>query len=455
MDVTLPKIEFIDFRGDDRPLFLEWELLAATFLALVFLILLSVMTYSRKRAVGGFETHGRASRFRGRSGKALADDVALLDRHGRILGAGGAFLARCGLPPEQVIGKPIWTLDGAGFDRSFWYNALKTACERGYWQMDRLAIGDTGARGRQEGPAPVTYLGCDGGAVSRLSLDTKVPRAMTDRLLDKEAPVDPAQDAVEFVLRVRSLQRSDAAYPGSPGSTDRLTGICNRRAMKAHLETALMEAETRGQDLAVVLVDLDRFRDINSVFGDWVGDKVLAACARIMMQMAVAPMKVARTGGDEFALMMPNANREEAARFGELVLDALGQEQSVGHAQIRLSASAGVAVFPDDADTYRRLMQSASQALAAAKEGGRGQLMCFSSEGHKRRNAESLTLELELRQGLRRGELDTPLPATGASWGRPVYWRRSAAALAPSHTRPGYAGGFCSHGIGCRPARCD
>ena len=405
MDVSFQTLELNAFRGDLRPVFLEWELATAILLAILVFIVVSAISYSRSQAAGGSDSLERPNRFQRKSAKALSDDVALLDRRGRILGAGGAFLARSRLPLEQVIGQPIWTLDGAGFDRSFWYTALNSACENGYWQMDRLAIGEPGLRARQDRPLSSTYLGADAGAVARLSLDTRIPRGMADRLLSRETAQDVAPDAAEFVLRVRSLQRSDAAYPGSPGSTDRLTGICNRRAMKAHLETALMEAESQGQDVAVVLVDLDRFGDINSVFGDMVGDKVLAACAQVMMQMAVAPMKVARTGGDEFALMMPNTTREEAARFGELILDALGQEQTVSQKQIRLSASAGVAVFPEDADTYRRLIQSASLALAAAKDGGRGQLTCFSSDGHKRRNAESLTLELELRQGLRRGEL--------------------------------------------------
>ena len=405
MNVSLPSIEFIDFRGDDRPMFLEWELAAALLLSVVFLLVLSALAVFRKRVSGRLDTVGRPDRVRGGHRNKISDDLAILDAHGRILGAGGTFLERCGLPPELVVGKPVWTLDGAGFDRTFWYNALRSAYENGYWQMDRLAIGDAGGRNGAGGPFSAAYLGSGDGAVARLSLDTRIPREAAGQLLEAPLAVQPDASAPEFVLRVRSMKRSDAAYPGSQGAMDRLTGICNRRAMKAHMETALMEAETKGQDLAVVLVDLDRFRDINSVFGDMVGDKVLAACAKVMMQMAVAPMKVARTGGDEFALMMPNANHEEAARFGQMVLDALGQEQNVGNAQIRLSASAGVAVFPDDAENYRRLMQSASQALAAAKEDGRGQLTCFSPEGHKRRNAESLSLELELRQGLRRGEL--------------------------------------------------
>lgn len=405
MDVSLQTLEQIAFRSDLRPVFLEWQLATATLLALLALIFLGALSYSRVQTVGGLEMAVRSNRFRRKSGIALSDDVALLDREGRILGAGGAFLARSRLPLEKVIGQPIWTLDGTGFDRTFWDTALKAACENGYWQMDRLAIGETGSMAGSDRHLSGTYFGTRDGAVARLSLDTRIPRGMADRLVTQKATQKVAPDAVEFVLRVRSLQRPDAAYPGSPGSMDRLTGICNRRAMKAHIETALMEAETHGQDLAVVLVDLDRFGDINSVFGDMVGDKVLAACAQVMMQMAVAPMKVARTGGDEFALMMPNTSREKAARFGELILDALGQEQTVGQAQIRLSASAGVAVFPEDADTYRRLIQSASLALAAAKDGGRGQLTCFSTDGHKRRNAESLALELELRQGLRRGEL--------------------------------------------------
>lgn len=145
MDVSLQTLELIAFRSDLRPVFLEWQLATATLLPLLALIFLGALSYSRVQTVGGLEMAVRSNRFRRKSGIALSDDVALLDREGRILGAGDAFLARSRLPLGQVIGQPIWTLDGTGFDRTFWDTALKAACENGYWQMDRLAIGETGS----------------------------------------------------------------------------------------------------------------------------------------------------------------------------------------------------------------------------------------------------------------------------------------------------------------------
>lgn len=366
--------------------------------ALLFGLFVSLVFFRRQaRAESSLQSEGS------QAPRSKDEVLALIDHSGRVLGGSGLFFASTNLPLEQVIGKTIWSLDDAGFGPSFWKAAIGEAREKGTWQIDRFSIGE------RKSPLSLPHLVTEGakGSVIRISLQANFSDNILKKLRKTEgrgalAPADFMDGAM--LLHIRTKRPRSEIVPGAQGVTDRLTGVLNRRGMKSHVETAILQAETTGRRMSVVMFDLDRFADINAVFGDMVGDRVLVSCAKVISRMAISPMQAARTGGDEFALLMPDTDRDEAARFAKLVLDELGREKDIQGIRLRPSASAGVASFPRDAENHRRLMQSASQALAAAKEGGRGHVVCC-SENHRARNKESLGLELELRRGLRKGEL--------------------------------------------------
>lgn len=162
---------------------------------------------------------------------------------------------------------------------------------------------------------------------------------------------------------------------GMPRPTDLLTGLPGHHALHAWLERALARAELRGAPVAVVVLDLDRFGEINRLVGHASGDDVLRDLARVL-QAPVAELSpgarqpmIVRSSGDEFAAILVGWSRDEAAAWAERTRLAIAARRLVaGHT---CSASFGVAAFPEDALDARDLVVSARAALRAGKREGR------------------------------------------------------------------------------------
>lgn len=301
--------------------------------------------------------------------------IAVLDGASKVIEANTVFIREVAASEAQVLGQPIARIDPRGFGGAFWAAAFEECHSSGHWQAERLTVAGQGET-----------------ANLHISLRPIAP------------DLSEGLGGDRVVLRIGASPAGQPSYPGALGQNDKLTGLLNRRSMKIRTEAALVSAQAEGRNVALIVIDLDRFTDINSAFGDGIGDRVLCRCAKIMEGVAAPDMLLARTGGDEFAILLSGQARGEVEQFAKRVLDVLGREMDIGGLRVRLSASAGVALFPDDAQTQRRLMQSAGRALASAKEMGRGQVRSF-FDGIKARSDDSLKLELDLRRGLKRGEL--------------------------------------------------
>jgi len=163
----------------------------------------------------------------------------------------------------------------------------------------------------------------------------------------------------------------DCEWPAlTPENTDHLTGLANRRAFDAALETAVAVANRRGAAFGLVLFDLDRFKAVNDTHGHRVGDAALTMFARVLKECVRAGDFPARYGGEEFAVIVRSHRGAYAA--AERVRLALSRAPLVLEGiELSLTCSFGCAVYPRDAGTAEELVRKADAALYLAKDSGR------------------------------------------------------------------------------------
>jgi diguanylate cyclase (GGDEF)-like protein len=153
---------------------------------------------------------------------------------------------------------------------------------------------------------------------------------------------------------------------------DALTGLPNRLLFFDRLELALTQARRDGQGLAVLFVDLDRFKEVNDRFGHGLGDQLLQEAANRLRSCVRAGDTVARLAGDEFTLLLPGIESPDAAeRVAAKLLESLRPPVHLGGHELRITGSAGVSLFPAHADDAEALVKRADAAMYAAKQAGR------------------------------------------------------------------------------------
>lgn len=185
---------------------------------------------------------------------------------------------------------------------------------------------------------------------------------------------------------------------------DTLTTLPNRALFQGALEAAVERARASGQGMAVILLDLDRFREINDTLGHHIGDLLLAQVAERLREQLRQRDIVARLGGDEFAMLLNEIGNPDAAQeVAERLLTALEEPFEIGEVCLEIGASAGVACYPLHASTANALLQSADVAMYTAKTGHSGTSV-YASENDPY-TPERLSLFGELRRGIDAGEL--------------------------------------------------
>jgi diguanylate cyclase (GGDEF)-like protein/PAS domain S-box-containing protein len=186
---------------------------------------------------------------------------------------------------------------------------------------------------------------------------------------------------------------------------DPLTKLPNRTIFRERLEEALL-ARKDNEVIAVMLLDFDRFKQINDTLGHSVGDEVLIMVTERLRSCVFPKGVICRIGGDEFTIMIPNIpSRRHVEEIAETIKAAFNQPLIVGKDKFYLTASIGVALAPDHGNTGKSLLRSADIAMYAAKEQGKNKYQFYTNELNEA-YTKRLEIESALRVAIQNGELD-------------------------------------------------
>jgi diguanylate cyclase (GGDEF)-like protein/PAS domain S-box-containing protein len=187
---------------------------------------------------------------------------------------------------------------------------------------------------------------------------------------------------------------------------DALTGLPNRRLFRDRLTVALAHARRMKHPLAVMFLDLDRFKVVNDTLGHSVGDELLKTVGTRLLASLREEDSIARMGGDEFTVLLADLRTpDHAAKIAQKVLETVAQPLQIEGTELFITTSIGIALFPSDGDTAEALLANADHAMYRAKDAGRNSYQMFTPAMNSRA-LERLSLENDLRHALERNELE-------------------------------------------------
>ncbi len=285
--------------------------------------------------------------------RSVAEGIIALSEHGGVESANPAAERMFGFGPGEMIGVPCDSLFGGGDGESG--DDPLSSCLAGQGGGSLARPVERLGRRRDGGVFPMEI------AVSELRqgrqrLFTAVLRDISERKENEE--------------RIRRLAHHD-----------HLTGLPNRNLLNDRMNHALARARRHGGRMAVLYVDLDHFKPINDTLGHMAGDMVLKEVAARLTDCVRSSDTVARVGGDEFVLVIEEIARPgEAARVARKIVDVLTAPIAVGKTECTISASIGVAVFPDDGLTIDEVSKAADAAMYRIKHSSRNGYRFFTGD---------------------------------------------------------------------------
>ncbi|GIZ53127.1 two-component system response regulator [Noviherbaspirillum aridicola] len=205
----------------------------------------------------------------------------------------------------------------------------------------------------------------------------------------------------EIIERRQAEERANALATKDP-----LTNLLNRRSLTEHLEHAVARASRSGEQLALLFLDMDKFKSINDTLGHDAGDELLVQVSRRISKAVRSADIVARLGGDEFVVLMEGLPDYKAAlEVGRKIMRAHDEPFSIASQSIRTSVSVGISMFPQDGPSVNELMRCADLAMYHAKKERKGSPVFF-REDLNARMVERCQIEHELQHALENNEFE-------------------------------------------------
>ena len=317
--------------------------------------------------------------------------IVIADESQRVVSANPAFTAITGHESYELLGLPADSLllASSGSDLSGLHDAL---AGDGAWHGEAEIH-------RKNGESFIASLG-----VTRVN----------DRL------TGAATHHIWLITDITQRRRAEDRVRHM-AQHDPLTGLPNRLALHMRLAQVLPEARRHGWKIAVMFLDLDRFKVINDTLGHQVGDELLREVACRLAATIRETDTVARIGGDEFVILLPDISHvTDAAIVAGKIIGALSSAINVDQHELHTSPSIGISVFPADGSDGDTILKNADTAMYHAKAAGRNNYQFFAEEMN-RSAIERLGIENKLRQAVSRNEFALVFqPQFGAADGRPT-----------------------------------
>ncbi|MBC7512864.1 MAG: EAL domain-containing protein [Herminiimonas sp.] len=308
--------------------------------------------------------------------EASSESIVVMDQNGRVVTVNQAFRRGTAFEMHELLGKAPDLLLADRNPPDMMETVRHTTLVKGSWQGEIWL-------NRKNGQAYPAWLVINAardinGAVTNfiaMSLD------ITERKASEQ--------------RIHYLAHHDA-----------LTGLPNRFSCDERMALSIQQARRRQTRVAVLFVDLDRFKNINDSLGHHIGDELLCSVAARLTNAVREGDTVSRLGGDEFVVILNNVvNAEEVGKIvDQRLIPAVRQPHLIDQAELYISCSIGAAIFPDDSDNIEGLMRHADAAMYQAKKLGRNNFQFFTPELNAR-VTRHLHLESDLRHAAERNEL--------------------------------------------------
>lgn len=304
-----------------------------------------------------------------------SEGMLITDDTGRILAVNPAFTAITGYGLEDIAGKTPAVLSSGRQDASYYREMWNDLIHQGHWE------GEIWNRRRN-------------GEIYPEWLSIVAVRDHTNQTTHYIGIFSDVTERKKAEARIRHLAHHDA-----------LTGLPNRLLLQDRLEQAIRQAQRNNEYAAVLFFDLDRFKLINDTLGHEIGDGLLRLVAQRCQQAVRETDTVARQGGDEFVVVLPNLkDPQDAGLIARKILAAITQPCHLGIHELTVTCSIGIAVYPEDGTSGSILLRNADAAMYRAKASGRNCYQ-FYTDDMNTANLGELLLEQQLRGALDRGEL--------------------------------------------------
>jgi diguanylate cyclase (GGDEF)-like protein len=208
------------------------------------------------------------------------------------------------------------------------------------------------------------------------------------RVAERSAQLEVARTALDLEIKKRIWAEHDLMHANrrlhDQVMRDSVTGLYNRGFLEESLAREKVRAKRHGHTLAVMMIDVDHFREFNDTLGQTAGDAILRSVGQCVVSLSRAEDLVARYDGDEFALMMANASRRIAWERADLIRQR-ARSLEIGHNEEDrlgpLTLSMGVAIFPEDGASTQAVLQAADRALISFKQAGRNAVAVGETHG--------------------------------------------------------------------------